>query len=370
MTLQPTLKTATTIDNFEDIIELIEDSEHMNKSEFIKKAFFLVFKIIPLAQRGAFFELRGDLYIPLFCKGYDIELLKKIKLTRENAYYGYEGLQTARIDAYQTYICNRESDQYDEQTLEIFKQLGTHKAFHAIYAPLITNGEIVGILSLENFDDGFDFFSLRMLKVFATLVSQYYVKIFEQQAKTDSYLKMVTALVSAIEVKDVYTRGHAERVQTYSLMIADCMNLSEKIKENISMSSILHDVGKIGIPSVILNKPGKLTAEEFDIIKTHPTMSRKIIMGIEGLHNISNIVYAHHEQYDGSGYPRGISKNEIPCEASIIQIADTYDAITSNRAYRSSLPKETAAKIIRDNRGSQFHPKIADVFLKKVFPKI
>lgn len=178
-----------------------------------------------------------------------------------------------------------------------------------------------------------------------------------------SYMDTVKALSLAIEAKDKYTEGHSERVVEYAEKIARRMKFSEAHIENLKISSLLHDIGKIGIPESILNKPGKLTDEEYSLIKEHTLIGANIIKDIGALKNSISTVRHHHERYDGKGYPDGIGENKVPMDAYIISIADAYDAMCSDRPYRSAMTKEQAMGIIKAERGRQFHPKVTDIFL-------
>jgi len=188
-------------------------------------------------------------------------------------------------------------------------------------------------------------------------------------ANTDLYkdlerfvINMVKSLVFAIEAKDVYTRGHSERVSKYSMLIGAQFGLSDKEYNDLKWASILHDIGKIGIPEIILNKPGRLTDAEYAIIKEHPAKGAEILKPVEQLaDSLPSIIY-HHERYDGQGYPRGLKGEEIPLGARIIGVADTFDAINSSRAYRSPQSAQKAMTIIEEVAGSQLDPRIVKVF--------
>jgi HD-GYP domain-containing protein (c-di-GMP phosphodiesterase class II) len=179
-------------------------------------------------------------------------------------------------------------------------------------------------------------------------------------------INMVRSLVFAIEAKDIYTRGHSERVSKYSMLIGKQFDLDKNDYNALKWASILHDIGKIGIPEAILNKPDRLTHEEYEIIKQHPEKGHEILSPIKQLKfALPGIIY-HHEHYDGRGYPRGLRGEDIPINARIIAVADTFDAITSNRAYRKARSPEQALKILEEVSGSQLDRRIVDTF-KKVY---
>ena len=177
------------------------------------------------------------------------------------------------------------------------------------------------------------------------------------------FYKTIKAISSALDAKDPYTHGHSYRVTLYSMILANKINSSAEFMEEIETAGLLHDIGKIGIPQSILCKPGKLTDEEYAIMKKHPEQGEKMIMDIKQLSIISDWLKAHHERWDGRGYPSGLKGEEIPLSARIIALADTYDAMTSTRSYRKALSHEEAIAEIQRCSGSQFDPNLAQIFI-------
>ncbi|MBQ1604754.1 MAG: HD-GYP domain-containing protein, partial [Lachnospiraceae bacterium] len=166
--------------------------------------------------------------------------------------------------------------------------------------------------------------------------------------------------------KDNYTKGHSGRVAQYAKEIAQRYGYDEKQQEQIFMMGLLHDVGKIGVPDEVINKPGRLTDEEFARIKEHPVIGHKILSNIREMPELSVGARCHHERYDGRGYPEGIAGEDICEEARIIAVADAYDAMTSNRSYRGVLPQEKVRAEIEKGKGSQFDPRFADIMLEMI----
>lgn len=179
-------------------------------------------------------------------------------------------------------------------------------------------------------------------------------------------MQIVKALSGAIDAKDTYTNGHSTRVADYSKEIARRAGLSKEAQNDIYMMGLLHDVGKIGIPDAIINKPAKLTDEEYSIIQNHPVMGAKILKNITEFPKLSTGARWHHERYDGKGYPDGISGDDIPLEARIIAIADAYDAMTSRRSYRDVLPQETVRSEVQKGKETQFDPEFAQIMLSMI----
>ncbi|SPF53199.1 Putative domain HDIG-containing protein (fragment) [Candidatus Desulfosporosinus infrequens] len=182
----------------------------------------------------------------------------------------------------------------------------------------------------------------------------------------ENYLNTVEALVQALEAKDTYTSGHSTRVGKLAVAIGEAMEMSEEKLVFLKYAAVLHDVGKIGVSETILNKEGKLLESEWESVRSHPVIGQTIIKGIKFLFDIGNVVRLHHERYDGKGYPDGVQGEEIPLESRIIAVADTYDAITSDRSYRKGSTHDEAMQEIKRVAGSQLDPKIAEIFHKVV----
>ena len=184
----------------------------------------------------------------------------------------------------------------------------------------------------------------------------------------EAYRDTVMALSNAIEASDEYTKGHCARVSELSIKLAIKAGLNDAQLRNIEYASLLHDIGKIGISKSVLNKETKLTDEEHEQIKRHPEIGYFILNGVDYLREVSQITLQHHEWYDGTGYPKGLAKDDILIEARIISIADAYDSMTSSRPYRKTpLSKEVAIKILEDGKNTQFDPKLVDLFLEIIY---
>lgn len=179
------------------------------------------------------------------------------------------------------------------------------------------------------------------------------------------FYKTVKSISSTLDAKDAYTHGHSMRVTLYSLILAKTINPDDKsFLEAVELAGLLHDVGKISIPENVLCKTGKLTDEEFSVMKKHSTCSEKLVGNIKKLGKISHWVKAHHERWDGTGYPDGLKGENIPLCARIVAIADTYDAMTSTRSYRMALDHQVAIEEIKKNAGTQFDPSLAEKFIE------
>lgn len=188
-------------------------------------------------------------------------------------------------------------------------------------------------------------------------------RLLEEQV--ESYYSTVRTLIAAVEAKDSYTRGHSERVTAYAVALGQILGLSEDTVDLLRLASLLHDIGKIGVPESVLNKPGKPTEEEWQIIRRHPEVGASIVENIRGQDTklIVGIVRHHHERFDGKGYPDGLAGEDIPFLARILAVADSYDAMTSRRPYRGVLSRKKVISEIEGGSGTQFDAAAATALL-------
>ena len=178
-----------------------------------------------------------------------------------------------------------------------------------------------------------------------------------------AYLESIETLRYTVEAKDTYTRGHSDRVSAYSVLIGEKVGLSDEDLKTLKIGGLFHDIGKIGVPDAILQKNSKLTDDEYSEIKNHPSIGAHILSTATIFKDIIPVVKHHHEKYDGTGYPGRLKGEEIPYLARIAAIADSFDAMTSRRTYRDSLPIETVINEFERCKGTQFDPELTDIFL-------
>jgi putative nucleotidyltransferase with HDIG domain len=179
---------------------------------------------------------------------------------------------------------------------------------------------------------------------------------------TRAYVQFVGSLAQALDARDAYTAGHSRRVSEYACAIAKAMNLSEQDLETIRVGALLHDLGKIGISDLVLQKPGRLTAEENELIRQHPVIGRRILENVQGLEAYLGIVELHHENWDGTGYPHGLRGEQTPLHARIVKVADAYDAMTSDRPYHRGKSHAEAFTVLKSACGSQMDSSVVAAF--------
>jgi HD-GYP domain-containing protein (c-di-GMP phosphodiesterase class II) len=181
-----------------------------------------------------------------------------------------------------------------------------------------------------------------------------------------SYDDTIRAITAAMDAKDSYTRGHSEEVKKIAIKIGQALKLDPDSLRRLEYAALLHDIGKIGVSGQLLTKGSKLTDYEFDEVKLHPQIGGKLLEQVELLKSAGPIIAAHHENYDGSGYPKGLKGEQIPVEARIIAVADSYEAMTVDRPYRKAYSRTEAQQRMKQGSGTQFDPRIVEVLLKVV----
>ena len=234
-----------------------------------------------------------------------------------------------------------------------------------IAVPLQREDQILGCLfGIDKMSGEFDSVDSKLLNSIANESAIYLENVTLFADVHGLMMGLLHSLTSAVDAKDAYTCGHSERVALLCRQLAIEAKLSEHEVDRIYMAGLLHDVGKIGVPEAVLQKPGKLTPEEFDQMKKHPEIGARILADIKQIRDIIPGVLHHHERYDGKGYPAGLAAEGIPMMGRILCLADCFDAMTSNRTYRKALPLEVALTEIRRCSGTQFDPGLAEAFLR------
>ena len=252
------------------------------------------------------------------------------------------------------------------RSLSFARLLGT-KSF--VCCPIICDNESLGVLAVDNLTSKRPLIQsdISLIIGIASVLGIGIRNAELLEAKERQFRSILATLAASIDARDPLTAGHSERVTEFSLGICDELNLSKDYRDMIQVAALLHDYGKIGVPDSLLKKPRKLTPEEFEVIKTHSEKTKSILNQVhfEGIFSqVPDIAGAHHEKIDGSGYPNGLSGDEIPLGAKIIAVADFFEAITAKRHYRNPMPIEKATRLLQEESGLHFEKEIVDAFFR------
>ena len=243
----------------------------------------------------------------------------------------------------------------------------SHVSGSAVHVPLRSRGRLVGVLSSQSYlTDAFDGEDIAVLQSLANLVATAFENAEHLAQMRELYLASVRALAAAVDARDPYTRSHSARVAVLARTIAEEMKMSPDQLRRVQIGALLHDIGKIGVPDAILNKPGALSADEWVIMRTHPAVGASILAAVEPLRDLVDVVRTHHERYDGTGYPDRLAGDTVPVEAYIVAAADAFEVIVSRRAYKQAQSVDAACAELRRCRGTQFHPDVVDAFLRVI----
>lgn len=255
-------------------------------------------------------------------------------------------------------VCNRRITQQPAWRYPEIREL--------IMAPLIGGKECFGFLAVFNHSQGKEFGTVEASLVgsIAAILGSHSSNLLLYRQQEESLAGIIRALTAAIDAKDAYTCGHSDRVARVAVRLAQELGVEPRLLHTIYLAGLLHDIGKIGTSEAILRKPGKLTDEEYEHIKQHPRIGYRILMDLKHLSGVLPAVLHHHERWDGGGYPAGLAGEEIPLAARIIAVADAFDAMGSNRAYRSRLPDEKIDAILREGAGKQWDPAVIEAFFR------
>jgi len=239
----------------------------------------------------------------------------------------------------------------------------------ALVLPLKVGSEVLGVLNIAKLKGNIPHFTesdLEVMSVMAGQAASALQNIILMEKMDSLFLSTVKSLSKAIDTKSPWTAGHSERVTACSLLIGQEMGLKECEMKWLELAATLHDIGKIGTHDGILDKPGKLTEKEYNIVRRHPADGANILSGIKELKDVVPAIKYHHERFDGKGYPSGKKNEDIPLFARIIAVADSYDAMVSDRPYRQGKTVEEITDDFKQNAGKQFDPHITSIFLENV----
>ncbi len=330
-------------------------------STFLSDVLHIAKDILPESDYGAIFTVENGKWIYQDSIGHDLKILQSLDLKEEYLVTPDEPTVIYDLNKFE----NRD---FPEDIAKKFVE-ATKPVKSTILHPLKIDDEVIGGIALDIAKDSNKEFSPQSFKIFnafGNLITAFLVNHKYIEEKDDFQKDLIISIINLLEIHDKYTKGHSENVALLSRKIAIKMNLPEYEIKKIYWTGLIHDIGKIVIDNKILNKPGKLTDEEFEIIKKHPEFGYQTLQHSEKLKDMATNIRAHHERFDGKGYPLGLKGYKIPLIARIICVADTWDAMTSNRSYRKPLPREVALTEIIKNSGTQFDPEIVDAFLELI----
>lgn len=347
--------------NMIDLVSTMENRTYMSEEEFFSDLLEHAIEIVPEADYGKIVIInKNDNYSFIDAVGHDIETLKQLEIEKE-LFYNFKGKNIYNTKDY--FINLNKMERYQRK---IFKK-ALKPIKDSLYINITVDSQVVGRMALDikgNSSSEFSDTTRKVLESFSTLASAFFgFKRFEN-LQTNFTKELITSIIKIMEMYDLYTKGHSENVAEIASAIAKEMNLPNKTIKNTYWAGLVHDIGKLLVPLDIINKNGRLTDSEYELIKKHPVWGSEALSNSESLKPISEFILYHHEKWDGSGYPEGISGETIPIISQILAVADAWDAMLSKRAYRNPLSIEDALNELQQNKGSQFSPRVVETFIK------
>ncbi|MEK7825132.1 MAG: HD domain-containing phosphohydrolase [Nitrospirota bacterium] len=331
----------------------------LNEKEIRKRAMEAATRLMD-AETGSLLLIdreKGELF-------FEVALGKKDRVVSEKRLKIGEGIVGWVAKTGRPVICNDVEN--DPRYLNVADERSGFRTRNMICTPVSIKDKVIGVLQAINKKKG-GLFTKWDLDDFNTLANQVAIAIDNAnlyKELKDTFISMAEALADTVEARDAYTGGHTKRVLEYSSIIGEELSLKEGEMENLKFAAVLHDIGKIGVEDRILRKDDKLTEEEDKAMRMHTIIGPRIVENIKPLRSIAPGIRHHHETYDGRGYPDLLKGKEIPIMARIISVADTFDAMTTDRPYRKGLPKEVALRELKDHAGIQFDAMVVDAFIR------
>lgn len=353
---------AENLNNVINVATKLTDAVFENKEKFLQDLFYVAKKIIPEADYGSVYIVNDTNQIKYIESiGHDLEKIQQLPLTVEYL--------NSCDDV--NYIENVEEEDYDPRFSQIREKiLDAKKPVKSTLTVQLYIGEsMAGGLCYDiakDSNDKFSHHSIETIKAFGSLATAFLTMQRYKNIHEKFQREIILAIINILEIHDSYTKGHSENVSRIASMLAREMGFSIDQVKVIEWAALVHDIGKILVSKKILNKPGLLTAEEYEEIKKHTIWGYEVLIGSEELNDIGIYVRHHHERWDGEGYPDHLKGEEIPLFSRIIALADSWDTMRSDRVYRSKLSKDTAIQELVENKGKQFDPQVVEVALKLI----
>jgi HD-GYP domain-containing protein (c-di-GMP phosphodiesterase class II) len=344
------------IEKVENLIEIPDFLAYANDMDaFLIKSFEKICSLISNVDYAFVAVVENGIYHYLDFKGFDSEKMNKIKMKVEN----YIHLETISLRNYEENEFIREGHDIPEVNHEL------KKIRQMISIPVKSKKKFIGLISLLSKEPGkLKNEDLRMANNFSNYIKGYLTIKELSEFERDVQKETILGIIKLLEKHDSYTKGHSESVANLAADFADFLGLDEKQVQDIYWAGIVHDMGKILIPNSILNKPSRLTDDEFKIIKKHPSYAYDVLKESKSMKCIAEYIKHHHERYDGNGYPDGLLGEKIPYESRILTIADSWDAMTTERVYKKALSAEDALKDLIKLSGIQFDPTLVKKWIE------
>lgn len=318
----------------------------------------LALELVPEAQAGSVSLLSGKRWKYVAVNGvHDWEILKRLDLKSDWM------IHTEQVEIIESII-----EKNYRMPKEIFEKLSEATGatiYRSMFVPFRIDGHFAGNFCLDVlYDVKFSQNSLTLMESFGKIVSNFITLKNVESLETVNQNRLLRSIVNLHEMKNLYMRGHSERVSFLAAKIGENMKLSPMEVDTLYWAGIFHDIGKISVPDEIMRKPAKMTDEEFELMKTHPIASEKLLSGGKNMDAISSVVRHHHESFDGRGYPDGLKGKDIPLSARILAVADSFDAMMRPRPYGESLEPEEAVEKIGFLSGTKFDPEVVECSLE------
>ncbi len=339
---------------------LCELSFRMSVEEFMKKLLRIALNIVPGYNKGSVVMKRGGKWEYIAWEGFPDDI-SRIEIDGE-----YMFIPSGEDPLIITDIFQRNQEIFPKEIVDMYRKIGTPNIKSTISVGIKVDNEIIGGFFFDSEQEVKDISQeyLKAIKSFGKLASVFTAMKLYQERERGYQKEIIMAMIKVMEARDPYTVGHSERVAKYAVAIAKAMGLDMKDADRIYWGSIVHDIGKVSIPEYILLKPFRLSPEEYEIVRRHPIIGEEMIRDYPWLEGIRKIVRNHHERWDGKGYPDGLKARSIPVEVRIVTLADAFDAMTSDRAYKKALKMEDALEEVKKQAGKQFDPEIAKIGLE------
>ncbi|WP_051251797.1 HD-GYP domain-containing protein [Psychrilyobacter atlanticus] len=343
------------IDKLFDISLKMLDPDKCSEKTFIKKIFRIASKLVSESDLGSAFVVREGNLKFIDSMGFNLDELNEM-FTEKNLY----SFSSKRV------IVNRNCEKEIKKKLKN-KNSSLKDVKESMYIGIYADKNIIGGFNLDISKGSNEYFTketIYKIQMIQNISNKFYNLKKASDYRFEMQNDVVQSFITALEFHDQYTRGHSESVGSYSVKLGNSLNLDEKQLDELYWAALLHDIGKIIIPSETLNKEGELTDAEYEIVKNHSKVGAEIVRNSSSLKEVSQYILYHHERWDGKGYPEGLKGDEIPLISQIISVADTWHAMTSERPYKKKLSNDEAIDELIRNRGTQLSPKVVSVFMK------